>query len=119
MVALTSSDVCLTVALACDLVIFNQAGTRCVAGVSEPNRSVKVAVAGKTHVRVIRLLFRVFVEAFQAKLAMDALGVVLAFVAYTSRCVSTCLQKMQLHKDIQNGIEIWESQITEKTLSSK
>ena len=115
MVALTSSDVCLTVALACDLdTPFNHAGTRWVAGVSELNRSVKVAVAGKTHVRVIQLLFRVFVEAFQAKLAMDALGVVLAFIADTPRCVSTCLQMMHLHKDIQNEIEIRqrESQIT-------
>ena len=106
MVALTSSDVGLTVALASDLVTFNHAGTRCVADVSVSNRSVKVAVAGKTHVRVIELLFRVFVEAFQAKLAMDAFGVVLAFLADTPRCVSTCLQIMHLHKDIRNEIEI-------------
>jgi hypothetical protein len=90
MVALTSSDVGLTVALASDLVTFNHAGTRCVADASVSNRSVKVAVAGKTHVRVIELLFRVFVEAFRAILAMDALGVVLAFIADTPRCVSTC-----------------------------
>ena len=107
MVALPSSDVCLTVALACDLdTPFNHAGTRWVAGVSELNRSVKVAVAGKTHVRVIQLLFRVFVEAFQAKLAMDALGVVLAIIADTPRCVSTCLNIMQLHKSIWIGKEI-------------
>ena len=106
MVALTSSNVGLTVALASDLVTFNHAGTRCVADVSVPNRSVKVAVAGKTHVRVIELLFRVFVEALRAILAMDALGVVFAFIADTPRCVSTCLQIMHLHKDIRNGIEI-------------
>ena len=98
MVALTSSNVGLTVALASDLVTFNHAGTRCVANVSVSNRSVKVAVAGKTHVRVIQLLFRVFVEAFQAKLAMDALGVVLAIIADTPRCVSTCLQKCNFIK---------------------
>ena len=104
MVALTSSDMCLTVTLASDLVTLIHAGTRRVV----PNRSVKVAVAGKTHVRVIEVLFRVFVEAFQAKLTMDALGVVLAFIADTPRCVSTCLHYLHLHhdNDIWNGIEI-------------
>ena len=107
MVALTSSDVFLTVALASDFNTFNHAdGTRCVAGISKWNRSVKVAVAGKTHVRVIELLFRVFVEALHANLALDAIGVVLAFIADTPRCVSTCLQIMHLHKDVRNEIEI-------------
>ena len=106
MVALTPSDVCLTVTLACNLAILRHADTRCVSGVSERNRSVKVAVAGKTHVWVIQLFFRVFVEALQAKLAMDALCVVLALITHTSRCVSTCLQIMHLHKYIRNGIEI-------------
>ena len=108
MVALTSSDVFLTVALASDFNTFNHAdGTRCVAGISKwTNRSVKVAVARKTHIRVIELLFRVFVEALQANLALDAIGVVLAFIADTPRCVSTCLQIMHLHKDIRNEIEI-------------
>ena len=68
MVALTSYDVCLTVALASNLDIFWPAGTGCVAPVSNKNRSIKVAVAGKACVRMIELLFRVFVEAFQTKL---------------------------------------------------
>ena len=104
MVALASSNMSLTVALASNLVgpLFNHAGTGCVS----PFCSIKVAVAGKTYLLVIEVLFRVFVETFHAKLAMNALSVVLAFIAYTPRCVPTCLQIMHLHEDIKNGIEI-------------
>ena len=68
MVALTSFDVRLTVALTMDLPIFWRAGTGCVAPVSNKNRSIKVSVAGKACVWMIELLFGVFVEAFQTKL---------------------------------------------------
>ena len=105
MVALASSDMGLTVALASNLVgtLFNHAGTRCV----PPFRSIKVAVAGKTYLLVIEVFFGVFVETLHAKLAMNALSVVLAFIAYTPRCVPTCLKIMHIHEDInKNGIEI-------------
>ena len=119
MVTLASSDMGLTVALASNLVrpLFDHADT----GGVPPFRSIKVAVAGKTYLLVIEVLFRVFVETFHAKLAMNTLSVVLAFIAYTPRCVPTCLTIMHLHENIKNGIEIGcrESQITEKTLSSK
>ena len=53
MVALASSDMRLTVALAGNLPFVDHAGTGGVAGVSDRNRSIKVAVTGETHIGVI------------------------------------------------------------------
>ena len=99
MVALPSSDMRLTVALAGNLPFVNHAGTGGVAGVADRNRSIKVAVTGETHIGVIEVFLRIFVEALHAKLAMNTLSIVLAFIAYTPRCVSACLKILNLHED--------------------
>ena len=91
MVALTSCNMCLTVALPRYLALLRNTDTRCVSCVPKWDCSVQIAVTGKTHFWVIQILFRVFVEAFHAELAMDALSIMLAVITNTSGGVTACL----------------------------
>ena len=92
MVALTSCNMCFTVALPWNLALLRNTDTRRVPCVPKWDCSVQIAVTGKTHFWVIQILFRVFVEAFHAELAMDALSIMLAVITNASRGVTACLQ---------------------------
>ena len=91
MVALTSCNMCFTVALPRNLALLRNTDTRCVSCVPKWDCSVQIAVTGKTYFWVIQILFWVFVEAFHAKLAVDALSVMLAVITNTSGGVAACL----------------------------
>ena len=92
MVALTSCNMCLTVALPRNLALLRNTDTRRVSCVPKWDCSVQIAVTGKAYFWVIQILFRVFVEAFHAELTMDALSIMLAVITNTSGGVTACLQ---------------------------
>ena len=91
MVALTSCNMCFTVALPWNLALLRNTDTRRVPCVPKWDCSVQIAVTGKTYFWVVQILFRIFVEAFHAELAMDALSVMLAVITNTSGGVTACL----------------------------